>query len=654
MPAASSEHNGAHRPNPAALPLAPPPGTPPGTPATPAAEAATPASGQPKAPPTPATTPANSDLSADKNTASFLAALPLTAPPMVAMFGRYQILEEFPGGGMGVVYRAHDTVLGREVALKKIRTSRLANADISERFYREAQLVAKLHHPHIIKIFDFGEIQGQHFFTMTLVRQASLDRHLERLRDDTSAAVRLLHKVAGAVQYIHDHGLLHRDLKPANILLEDDDEPLISDFGLAKDPQSDPGLTATGMAPGTPSYMAPEQAGGNNDAVCKQTDVWALGVILYEMLTGKRPFTGGADVVKQAILDSEPPQPRAVNRRLNRDLETIILKCLEKNPARRYVSAGALADDLGCWLRGEPIRAKPATRLRKCLRFLRRHPRWLTAVALLALTAALVPLALEYADSEPVLNRSIYPRLRRGQPVTLIGATGGPVRSKWIVPGMEIPGGGNFTIDTTHLSMLELLPDPGLDRYRFRVEVRHEIPNVRNKDIDNRVGIYFAHGKRRIVRGDVDAGTALAFTEPAKLNGKSIPGSVRVFQFLYDRAGFSDGFLMQDLPDVVPRGRVDFPWLKRLWAQSEEGHPTKGWRELAVEVTSREVRMYWGPEFELLGTFSMADSFRNYKKLLFNGQEDNGRQLSVRGGLGLYIYQSAASFRNAMIEPLSD
>src|SRR5262245_7180605 len=285
---------------------------------------------------------------------------PTDLPPLFGAFGRYQILAQLGRGAMGIVYKARDTKLGRLVALKTIGSGVLAAPAELERFDREAQAVAQLNHPHVIKILDYGQYQGQQYFTMTLAEGGSLSQHLERLRADPRSVAALVQKVADAVQHIHEHGLLHRDLKPGNILMEAAEAPLVSDFGLAKSVVADAGLTRTGAAVGTPAYMAPEQAAGRQDGVGPHTDVWALGVILYEIMTGRRPFTAATpDDVVRLILTTDPASPRSLQPSLPRDLETIVLKCLEKDPAKRYPSAGALSDDLGCWLRGEPIRARP-------------------------------------------------------------------------------------------------------------------------------------------------------------------------------------------------------------------------------------------------------------------------------------------------------
>ncbi|PYJ19115.1 MAG: hypothetical protein DME99_13490, partial [Verrucomicrobia bacterium] len=243
------------------------------------------------------------------------------------------------------------------------------------RFRREAEAVARLEHPGIVPIHEVGERDGSCYFSMKFVEGGQLDEVARREPMPIRRAVELIAKVARTVHYAHEHGILHRDIKPGNILLDAKGEPHLTDFGLARLVETESSVTHTLDVIGTPSYMAPEQAVGNNAAVSSVTDVYGLGAVLYQLLTGQPPFAGGAtyETIK-LLLDTEPRQPRLVNPKIDRDLSTICLKCLEKDPQRRYSSALALAEDLERWLNYEPIAARRTGLLARGAKWVRRNP----------------------------------------------------------------------------------------------------------------------------------------------------------------------------------------------------------------------------------------------------------------------------------------
>ncbi len=299
--------------------------------------------------------------------------------------GPYEIIDELGRGGMGRVYAARQTRLGRIVALKVI-PSGSATTELELRFLREAQTVARLHHPHIVAIHDSGRADGHVYFSMDYVEDGDLARRLRERPFAPRAAAALLQKTASALAHAHAAGVLHRDLKPSNILL-DADEPRVADFGLAAQLEPGAGLTPAGEVLGTPHYVAPEALGGGGAALTAAADLYALGIVLFEMLTGRTPFAGASPAELSGLLaTAEPPSPRLLAPAVPRDLETICLKCLERDPVRRYAGAAALAEDLRRFLAGESIAARPVSAMGHFIRWCRRRPAlalvWLLVCAL--------------------------------------------------------------------------------------------------------------------------------------------------------------------------------------------------------------------------------------------------------------------------------
>jgi serine/threonine-protein kinase len=280
-------------------------------------------------------------------------------PPSTHSFGNYELLKEIGRGGMGVVYLARHRGLEKVVALKMILRGELATAEDRTRFRTEARAAAALAHPSIVPVYDAGEHEGQAYFSMRFVEGQTLGAILARGPMQPRDAARYLAAISRAVQYAHEHGILHRDLKPSNILIDQNDEPHITDFGLAKRVSGEAatsGRTATGAIVGTPAYMAPEQVSNRRGTLGPLSDVYSLGVILYEMLTGRPPFQAPTPLdTLLLVLDQDPVRPRLLNPGVDGDLEMICLKCIQKEPELRYSSAGALAADLQAYLNGEPL-----------------------------------------------------------------------------------------------------------------------------------------------------------------------------------------------------------------------------------------------------------------------------------------------------------
>jgi TolB-like protein/Flp pilus assembly protein TadD len=303
-------------------------------------------------------------------------------------FGDYELLEEVGRGGQGVVFRAWQKSLNRTVAVKIIGIGQLTTSAHLKRLRREAAAAAKLNHPGIVPVYEVGERDGTYYFSMRFVEGDCLDEAVSRGLISVRQAAELIAKVARTVHYAHEHGILHRDIKPGNILLDANGEPHLTDFGLARLVEHGSTVTGSLEVMGTPSYMAPEQAVGNNAAVSKGTDVYGLGAVLYELLTRHPPFAGETTYETiRMLLDSEPRQPRLWNKNVDRELSAICLKCLEKGPRHRYASALALAEDLERWLRHEPIRAKRSGFFTRARKWVQRN-RIIAALILLSIVLA--------------------------------------------------------------------------------------------------------------------------------------------------------------------------------------------------------------------------------------------------------------------------
>ena len=300
-------------------------------------------------------------------------------------FGDYELIEVIGGGGMGQVFRARRIGTELVVALKRLRPERAAGEELMRALAIEVNAAAGLKHPHIVQIYHFGEHGAQPYFTMELVAGGNLHKALPRFQGNMSAAVKLMIEVARAVHFAHQRGILHRDLKPANILLDEHGLPRVADFGLATKITDDGEAHSSGDLAGTVSWMAPEVL-RRETVLTTAVDVWALGIIFYELLVGRRPFNSDSfDNIARQIQNEEPPSPRSLNPALDRDLAAICMRCLHKDPDKRYESAASFANDLERWQRGEAVRARPLNRAERFGRWCRRHPAILASMVFVGL-----------------------------------------------------------------------------------------------------------------------------------------------------------------------------------------------------------------------------------------------------------------------------
>jgi serine/threonine-protein kinase len=572
------------------------------------------------------------------------AALPSSMPPEI---DGHPILARLGEGGIGVVYRARDRKLGRDVALKMLRAGPWAADEERERFRRETAAMAQLRHPHIVPIFRQGEHQGQPYFTMSLIEGGSLKEHLPQFQAGPRLAVGLMVKVARAVHYLHEHNILHRDLKPHNILLGKDGEPYVSDFGLAKFLDTDLELTATGVVMGTRPYMAPEQAAGRTRQLTPATDVWALGVMLYELLAGRRPFTAAEDGgVREQILAAEPPTLTSSRPDLSRSLEAVVLKCLEKEAARRFASAGELADELQRWLDTGCALTRPPRAGSRLWARVRRHP--VLAVALAGVLATALVLWFLWArfDSDRPL-RQMRQELADGQPLRFPAPDGTLRWFAWRAGKTEFlpqpPGSASIGLTGYEVALLELLPDVPLDAYQFTAEVNHE-----HGDFSD-VGLYFGLKAYDAPRGAILFFASLTFTDVEEDPGHDVAGGNRAMLNLncYREENKAKGIPSLSLSRARGTKVGLFPPAK---APAGKGP----WRRLTVQVQPDRIKVAWSGE--AAAELSRAAFLQKATGRLAATKEiaQPAVRFPPQGGIGLMVGRGQATFRNVELAPLRE
>jgi serine/threonine protein kinase len=532
----------------------------------------------------------------------------------------YEILDRLGAGGMGVVYKARQVRADRVVAVKVLLAGGHADVERRLRFRAEAVALARLQHPNVVQVYEVGEEEGRLFFSMEWVTGGSLAQRLRGQPLPPAEAARLAESLARTLQAVHEQGILHRDLKPGNVLLTGaagqpadpaPGTPKLADFGLAKLLGDESGLTPSGCGVGTPSYMAPEQVSGDHNRIGPAADLYGVGAILYEMLTGRPPFRAEKtyDVLNK-VLHELPVPPGRLQAGVPPALEAICLKCLEKDARRRYASAGELADELRRWRAGE---------LRE-----RRWPprvRWVVVIAiLLGLAAAVGPGLVRRDEGSP--DRST-PQPARGPavhkpPLVLIGPAGPPLKKGRYLLGKRdaqqgTARGGVFRLSSKNAILLELLARPPWPAYGFEAEVCHE------EDLgDGDLGITFDHSGPDPGPGKPFSLCRWLFSESKRTGGKimlTLMGRTRSL-------GIHDTRVFERIP--------------------AEGVGAGRWRRLAVEVTAREVALFL--DDRRVGTFPV-DELRGYRGFAPG-------PAGVARGLGLWVSRGSGLFRNVLLRPI--
>jgi serine/threonine-protein kinase len=570
----------------------------------------------------------------------------------------YDILGRLGAGGMGVVYKARQHSLNRVVALKLIRPDVVAGLRERARFRREAEAAARLRHPHVVQVHEIGEHAGQPFAVLELVEGHTLAKEVAAGPLSMREAAVLVEKVARAVQHAHDNGILHRDLKPGNVLVAADGTPKVADFGLARWLGSPSDRTASGEVLGTPKYMAPEQAAGQLEQLSPATDVYALGTILYELLTGQPAFHGRTPLeTLERVRTQEPTAPRRLRRELPRDLEAICLKCLEKSPSARYASAAALADDLKRWLSGEPTVARPLSWPLRVWRKARRHG-VLSSAAALSIVAGAAGTIITLNNDPDRSIRLIEDQLARGQEVNLFPDVEGPrwfrMRAGQGTSQTARNGDGSLSISTWNLALCELVRDPRQSSFEFSLDVQ-----IVNSEQNGHAGIYVAHeatawgtsvlhGFMHLRFNNLRDVNDINFALPPEQRSPPLEGN----PVTMERRFYADG-------DSYPLCDTEIASVSSPLCKPVRGKE-RPWHRVSIEVTPGGVRAWW--DNQVVGHFSVAylesRTVAKQKELtaLFSeqiGGVHSHSTFNYRGGLGLALFRSSANFRAGVLKPIS-
>jgi serine/threonine protein kinase len=615
-------------------------------------------------------------------------------PNLTQPLGDFQLIREIGHGGMGVVYEARQLSLNRRVAVKILPFAAALDPRRLQRFKTEALAAARLHHEHIVPVYFVGCERGVHFYAMQYIEGWSLSAIIAELRRmagagpgdpqqtmpyaalggtpgtaeaDTSpltmlttegsarspaylrTVARLILEAALGLEHAHQEMVWHRDIKPANLLVDNRGSLWIADFGLAQ-MRSDTPLTVTGELVGTIRYMSPEQALAKRVPVDQRTDIYSLGATLYELLT-LRPVFAGKDrqeLLRQVAFE-DPRPPRRLSPEVHRDLEAVCMKCLEKDPKRRYPSARALADDLRRWLAGEPTVARPLSRAGRVRRFVRRRP-MLTAIgALLVAAAMILPVAAYYLDPDRVARDNLA-KLNRGEAVTLIGPVGPPRWMRNVIGAPEVVASpahdGAFSLNSRNRAYVELLPVAPARGYRFRIQVRHDDPSG---GANGDMGVY-------LLRSEVATGNGI--------------------EHAFCVVRFSEWHVSGVDPAGQPVGRVVLELRRRRVPQRFNGAVEAGpslltpivankpkvlppWHDVAIDVTDASVALSWdGKSVGAIARVQLAQTFYEELNHPANPRKIHEPALSPSflptGGLGIFVETGWASFRAAVVEPLDE